>query len=216
MTDDLTDDLLEPHRDTGQVLFRKPVVFWTESPASSHLPAAALPEIAFWGRSNVGKSSLINALCAQGALARTSSTPGRTQSLIFFKVGETFALVDMPGYGYAEAPKTKVDAWTEHAKAYLRGRTALRRVLLLIDGRHGIKAIDEAMMKLLDEHAVSYGVVLTKMDALGPQQARERLAETEERARKHVAAYPLVLATSSGKRTGLEDVRAFVAMSVQS
>nr|WP_210272807.1 ribosome biogenesis GTP-binding protein YihA/YsxC [Chthonobacter rhizosphaerae] len=170
-------------------------------------------EVAFAGRSNVGKSSLINALTGQGGLARTSNTPGRTQELNLFvpERDAGIALVDMPGYGYAEAPKDKVDVWNELIRAYLRGRPNLRRVYVLIDARHGIKKNDEEVMTVLDKAAVSYQVVLTKIDKIKPAGVDKLLADTAEKIRKRPAAYPQVIATSSEKGAGLDDLRAAIA-----
>ncbi|MCP1337765.1 ribosome biogenesis GTP-binding protein YihA/YsxC [Futiania mangrovi] len=175
------------------------------------LPGGALPEIAFAGRSNVGKSSLINALTQRRTLARTSNTPGRTQELNVFDMGGRLLMIDMPGYGFAKAPKAKVEAWTRLVRLYLRGRPQLRRVFLLIDARHGVKANDREIMGMLNEAAVSYQVVLTKIDKLkGTDQARV-LAETEAEARRNPAAYPVVLATSSEKGAGIDALRLAIA-----
>jgi len=168
-------------------------------------------EIAFAGRSNVGKSSLINALTNRNALARTSHTPGRTQELIFFTAGGPLTLVDMPGYGYAAAPKDKIAAWTKLIRAYLRGRANLARVYVLVDARHGLKSADADVLDLLDEAAVSYEIVLTKAD----EPKRDALAATADAVaaaiRKRPAAYPDVLATSSHSGTGIPDLRAAIA-----
>ena len=181
---------------------------------------AALPpegplEVAFAGRSNVGKSSLINALTGQKGLARTSNTPGRTQHLNFFVPDRdpgddampAIAIVDMPGYGYARAPKTQVEAWTKMIRAYLRGRASLRRVFLLIDARHGIKANDEEVLALLDQAAVSYQIVLTKADKLKTPALDRLIGETLSRIAKRPAAHPEIIATSAEKRRGLEELR---------
>jgi GTP-binding protein len=168
-------------------------------------------EIAFAGRSNVGKSSLINALTGRKALARTSRTPGRTQELIFFTNGEGLNLVDMPGYGYAAAAKSKIAAWTELIHAYLLGRRNLARVYVLIDARHGLKDTDTPTLKALSEAAVSHQVVLTKADAVKTSELAGRIAEVEAAIAKRPAAFPGVLVTSAEKGTGIQDVRAAVA-----
>lgn len=194
-------------------------------PAMQHLPPEGPPEIAFAGRSNVGKSSLINALTGKNGLARTSNTPGRTQELNFF-VPEGFsgtledlpplAIVDMPGYGYAKAPKETVDRWTELVFDYLRGRTTLKRVFVLIDARHGIKSNDEEVFDLFDRAAISYQIVLTKIDKIKPPAVARVTAETEERIRRRPAAFPGVIATSSEKARGLDDLRRAIAFAVAS
>jgi GTP-binding protein len=183
------------------------------------LPPAGPAEFAFAGRSNVGKSSLINALTGQKGLARTSNTPGRTQELNFFVPDgysgaggdlPPLAIVDMPGYGYAQAPKDQVDAWTRLIVDYLRGRTTLKRVYVLIDARHGIKKNDEEVLSLLDKAAVSHQIVLTKADKIKPPALEKLLAETAEKIRKRPAAYPAVLATSAETRGGIDDLRAAI------
>jgi GTP-binding protein len=200
-------------------VFARPWIFIRGVPAMKFLPPEGPAEIAFAGRSNVGKSSLINALVGQNGLARTSNTPGRTQELNYF-VPDGYsgaaddmppcALVDMPGYGYAEAPKAQVDAWTKLVFDYLRGRSTLKRVYVLIDSRHGIKKNDDDVFKLLDTAAVSYQIVLTKADKIKPNQLETLKAETITKIAKHPAAYPFILATSSEKAEGLEEVRAAI------
>ena len=176
------------------------------------LPPPDRVEAAFAGRSNVGKSSLINALTGRSGLARTSGEPGRTRELNFFDMqGGPIRLVDLPGYGYARAPKPVVEAWTRLTRNFLRGRVNLKRVFLLIDSRHGVKAVDEGIMKVFDESAVSYQIVLTKLDKLKPGEAARRIAETEARIAKRPAAFPEIIATSSAKREGLETLRARIA-----
>jgi GTP-binding protein len=171
------------------------------------LPPMKLPEIAFAGRSNVGKSSLINALTGRGALARTSHTPGRTQQLNFFDLAGRLTLVDMPGYGYAAVSKDKVAGWTRMIHEYLRGRRSLARVYLLIDSRHGIKATDEEILKLLDQSAVSYQIVLTKTDELTPAELARRLDSTAAAVARRPAAHPEIIATSSRRGQGVDDLR---------
>lgn len=172
-----------------------------------YLPSDGLPEVAFIGRSNVGKSSLINAVAGAKGLARTSNTPGRTQELNFFLLAEKCHIADLPGYGYARAPEKKVQAWTRLIHSYLRGRAELRRVFLLIDARLGIKPVDERIMKMLDTAAVSYQLVLTKADKLSAAAAARILEETQAVGQKHVACYPEVLLTSAAEKQGLDAVR---------
>lgn len=171
------------------------------------LPEAKGPEVAFAGRSNVGKSSLINALLNRSTVARTSNTPGRTRQLNFFQLTEGLRLVDLPGYGYARVSKTEAAAWTALLLDYLRGRAALKRVLLLIDARHGLKANDEEVMALFDTAAVNYMIVLTKADKLKPPEQRKIHSATQALARAHPACHPEVLLTSSAKGLGLERLR---------
>lgn len=197
--------------ETGRLLFARPWTFRIGVPSLTLVPPMQGIEIAMAGRSNVGKSSLINALVGQKALARTSNTPGRTQELNYFRPegeGTDIALVDMPGYGYAAAPKDKVDAWTELVFGYLRGRQNLKRVYLLIDSRHGPKDNDLEVMGLLDKAAVSYQVVMTKADKVGPKGLEAAISATHEAIARRAAAYPRIVVTSSEKNEGIDILRA--------
>jgi len=196
--------------EAGRRLFAAAWDFVAAAGSYPVLPAMGPIEIAFAGRSNVGKSSLINALTGRRNLARVSHTPGRTQELIFF-AGSRFMLVDMPGYGYAAAAKTKVNAWTDLIHAYLRGRQNLARVYLLIDARHGGKATDDAVLAVLDEAAVSFQVVLTKVDQVRPAEVPTRIAAMQAALAARAAAYPRVLATSARTGTGIPELRAAIA-----
>ncbi|SCB57690.1 GTP-binding protein [Rhizobium aethiopicum] len=209
--------------ETEKPLFGHPWIFIRGVPSLNFLPPEGPSEVAFAGRSNVGKSSLINALVGQKGLARTSNTPGRTQELNYFVPdgysGEgsdlpPMAIVDMPGYGYAQAPKEQVDKWTKLVFDYLRGRATLKRVYVLIDSRHGIKKNDDDVLDLLDKAAVSYQLVLTKTDKIKAPAVPKLLAETAEKIRKRPAAYPHVLSTSSEKGDGLDDLRQAIAETV--
>ena len=197
--------------EAGRKLFAGRCEFQFAAARSDGLPPAGRPEVAFAGRSNVGKSSLINALTGRSGLARTSRTPGRTQELIFFDLQGKATLVDMPGYGYAAASKEKAAAWGELARDYLRGRPTLLRVFVLIDGRHGLKESDQETMRLLDAAAVSYAVVLTKGDEVKAAEKGARIAATLEALRKHVAAYPEVMLTSARTGEGIADLRTHIA-----
>jgi ribosome biogenesis GTP-binding protein YsxC/EngB len=195
----------------GRVLFAQPCQFVAAAAKLEQLPAAGLPEVAFAGRSNVGKSSLVNALTGRRTLARASHTPGRTRQVNFFELGDALSLVDLPGYGYAAAAKDLIGTWTRLVDAYLTGRAPLRRVMLLIDARHGLKDLDRRVMGMLDRAAVSYQVVLTKIDkASATELARSRDGIEGVRAR-HTALHPMALATSARTGTGLAETRAALA-----
>ncbi len=197
--------------EAGRRLFAGDWRFVAAAGSAASLPPARGSEIALAGRSNVGKSSLLNALTGRKSLARTSRTPGRTQELIFFTGGAGLNLVDMPGYGYAAAAKSKIAAWTDMIHAYLRGRANLARVYVLVDARHGLKATDDPTFDALGQSAVSYQVVLTKCDALKPAELARRMAEVEAALVKRAAAFPGVLATSAHNGSGVPELRAAVA-----
>ena len=198
-------------REIGRKIFAGEADFKWASTAIDNLPPMNSVEIAFAGRSNVGKSSLVNALTNRKTLARTSHTPGRTQQLNFFDIGGHFTLVDMPGYGYAAVSKTKVEAWTKTILDYLRGRSNLARVYVLIDGRHGVKEVDRDVLNLLDSAAVSYALVLTKLDEVKKADVETTLAGVRQEISKRPAAYPHIIFTSSRTGDGIADLRAAVA-----
>jgi GTP-binding protein len=197
--------------DFGRWLFAQECVFLRGAVAIDGLPPGDTPEIAFAGRSNVGKSSLVNALTGRRTLARVSNTPGRTRELNFFRLADALSICDLPGYGYARIERKLVDQWTKLIFAYLRGRATLKRVMLLIDGRHGIKAIDEEAMEALDEAAVSYQLVLTKCDKLKAPELERILRATEAKAASHGAAHPVIVPTSAETGLGIAELRAIAA-----
>jgi GTP-binding protein len=195
----------------GRLLFARPCEFIAGAAKHSALPEMGLPEIAFAGRSNVGKSSLVNALTGRKTLARTSQTPGRTQQLNFFDLADVLCLVDLPGYGYAKASKTSIANWTDLVNTYLKGRANLVRVFILIDARHGTKDVDRTIMEMLDIAAVTYQAVLTKADKVTGVELEKRLAEVDAELRTHVAAHPVIIATSANTKIGIEQLRAEIA-----
>jgi GTP-binding protein len=201
--------------EAGRKLFAGEWRFVAAAGSDIALPPMRGTEIAFAGRSNVGKSSLINALTGRKGLARISNTPGRTQELIFFTGGGDLTLVDMPGYGHAVAAKTKIAAWTGLIDAFLRGRASLARVYVLIDARHGLKEIDDGVLKTLGRSAVSHQIVLTKCEAVKPAELAQRIAETEAAMAKRPAAFPGLLATSARSGAGMPELRAAIARLVQ-
>jgi GTP-binding protein len=197
--------------EAGRRLFAGDWEFVSAAGSLASLPSMTAPEVAFAGRSNVGKSSLINALTGRRALARTSNTPGRTQEIIFFRGPERLVLVDMPGYGYAEAAKSKVAEWTALIHDYLRGRATLARVYVLVDARHGLKSTDDAILDTLSKAAVSHEIVLTKSDQLGATALAARAEGVKAAMRKRPAAFPDLIATSSRSGAGIDTMRAAIA-----
>lgn len=206
----IEDEFSEEQIETARKIFSGPCDFMLGVAALDGLPDAELPEIAFAGRSNVGKSSLINALTGRNTLARTSNTPGRTQELNYFNLGDHVYMVDMPGYGYAKVSKDRIAAWTALIFAYLRGRPTLRCVFILVDSRHGIKETDVELMKMLDDAAVSYRIVLTKTDKTRREDLEKLTEKTMAILKKHPAAYPEISYTSSMKGQGIPELRAVV------
>ena len=197
--------------EAGRRLFAQACDFVAGAANAAAIPADGLPEVAFAGRSNVGKSSLLNALTGRRALARISRTPGRTQQLNFFALGERLMLVDLPGYGFAAVSKQQAAGWTALTERYLKGRACLRRVLLLIDARHGIKEPDRPVMAMLDEAAVSFQLVLTKIDETSPAELTQRLAAIAAELKTHVAAHPVIHLTSAERGDGIAALRAAVS-----
>lgn len=198
--------------ESGRRFFTRPCNFMLSVANLDQLPPSDKDEIAFVGRSNVGKSSLINALFNKSGLAKTSSTPGRTQQLNFFNLDDKLYIVDLPGYGFAKAPPEDVKKWQRTMSLYLQGRPNLRRVFLLIDSRHGIKKIDEDIMKTLDSAAVTYQIVLTKTDKINYKELHIMINNIQTDLKQHAAAHPIVFATSSEKKDGLENLRAEIAL----
>jgi len=206
-TPEFTDTQIE----AGRLLFAREVLFMLSVVNLDALPPPDRPEICFAGRSNVGKSSLINALTNRKGLARASNTPGRTRELNYFNVDDRLNLVDLPGYGYARAPKTQISNWTKLTRSFLRGRAGLRRVFLLIDSRHGIKPSDIELIEMLDDAAVTYQLVLTKTDKIKRGELDKVMRRTSRTINKRPAAHPELMVTSSEKKTGLDDLRAEIA-----
>ena len=206
---------IEPYSDEqlkkGEDLFQNKTEFMLGVASLEQLPLTDLSEVAFAGRSNVGKSSIINAITKQKGLAKTSNTPGRTQQLNYFSVNNEIIMVDLPGYGYAQAPEKLVKQWQKLIFTYLQGRVNLKRVFVLIDSRHGIKKVDEEIMDMLDKAAVNYQIVLTKTDKISLASLAKQIKETEAKISKRAAAYIKVLATSSEKNIGIADIRAEIA-----
>lgn len=191
----------------AEAFFKQPCTFVLGVAKLEQLPLTEMPEVAFAGRSNVGKSSIINALTGKKGLAKTSNTPGRTQQLNYFNLVDKIHIVDLPGYGFAQAPESMVKQWQNLIFAYLQGRVNLKRVFVLIDSRHGIKKVDLEIMEMLDKAAVTYQIVLTKTDKISEKALEKVLAETQKIIKDHAAAYVTVLATSSEKKTGLNELR---------
>jgi len=211
MTFTLTPEPEDEAREAGRLLFAGPVTFVKGVVAMPGLPPADRLEVCFAGRSNVGKSSLINALTGRKTLARASNTPGRTQEINYFALGEERYLVDLPGYGYAEAPVAVVAKWQALLKQYLSGRATLRRAFVLVDARHGVKAVDEEILKLLDRSAVTFQAVLTKVDKINRTERAAVIEQVKGALGKHPAAYPEIVVTSSEKGEGIETLRALIA-----
>jgi GTP-binding protein len=213
MTEEIT--FTEDEIEFGRWLFTQQTDFMLGVAGLSQLPDTSAVEICFAGRSNVGKSSLINALCGRRDLARTSSTPGRTQQLNFFNIRDRLVFCDQPGYGYAKAPVEEVKKWQEVVFSYLRGRPQLRRAFILIDGRHGIKNTDRPVMEMMDKAAMSYQIILTKADKTKKTELNKHLSNIEKELAKHPAAHPDILVTSSEKGVGIPEVRATIGRLVK-
>lgn len=192
----------------GRLLFSKQVTFMLSVVSMATLPEPTLPEVCFAGRSNVGKSSLINALTNQNKLAKASNTPGRTRELNYFNVDDRLRIVDLPGYGYARASKTDIAKWTALTRTFLRGRAPLRRIFLLIDSRHGLKDTDVEIMDMLDEVAVTYQIILTKIDKIKVAERDKVFEKTQKAIARRPAAFPQIILTSSEKKSGLDELRA--------
>lgn len=206
----MSEEFTKADLEEARKLFAGPCDFMLGVAALKQLPDASLPEIAFAGRSNVGKSSLLNALTNRKTLAKTSNTPGRTQQLNYFNLGDKLHIVDMPGYGYAKVSKEQRDEWTRLIFDYLRGRPTLRCVLILIDSRHGLKDSDIMLMEMLDEAAVNYRIILTKSDKTKNAELEKISVKTKEIIKKHPAAYPDIHATSSSKGNGIAELKAII------
>jgi GTP-binding protein len=211
LTFTLAEDPSDEDREAGRLLFAGPVTFVKGVVAMAGLPPADRVEVCFAGRSNVGKSSLINALTGRKTLARASNTPGRTQEINYFALGEARYLVDLPGYGFAEAPVAVVAKWQALLRQYLAGRQTLRRAFVLVDARHGVKAVDEEILTLLDRSAVTFQAVLTKVDKISRADREAVIAQVQGALAKHPAAYPQIVVTSSEKGEGIKTLRALIA-----
>lgn len=208
---DNNQDAPHPYVEQGRLLFARDVTFMRSAVSLATLPEPGPPEICFAGRSNVGKSSLINALTNVNGLARASNTPGRTRELNYFNMDDRIWLVDLPGYGYARASKVDIAKWTELTRAFLRGRAQLRRVFVLVDSRHGLKDSDFELMDMLDEAAVTYQVVMTKADKIKPPAVVKAVAKAQSQIKKRPAAFPVIIPTSSVKKTGLDILKGEIA-----